>query len=144
MAIRIAVTTSPCPRLLNTPNADIGATGCSTITPYKIKSHNVSDRFSRGAVLTPTSLSTQLSLRRQVVMQPGSSYLNRFKSDNSAHSCRLPQQQKFAACLAPFPHLFQHFLTCSFGQVPKSTARIVCLTPSLISAQRSPSLCSLI
>src|ERR1700680_4249418 len=42
MAIRIAVTTWPCPRLLSTPKADIGATGCITMTPYKIKSHNVS------------------------------------------------------------------------------------------------------
>jgi hypothetical protein len=50
MAIRIVVTTWPRPRSLSTPNTDIGATGWMTITPYRIKSHSVSDRRSRGAL----------------------------------------------------------------------------------------------
>src|ERR1700719_59370 len=52
MAIRIAVTTCPRPRSLRAPNADIGATGCSTIIPYRIKSHSVSVRRNRGAAAT--------------------------------------------------------------------------------------------
>src|SRR5690348_12451195 len=61
MAIRIAVTTSPCPRLLSTPNADIGATGCSTITPYMMRSHSVSVRRRRGPEFMPVSLLKRLS-----------------------------------------------------------------------------------
>src|SRR5713101_7770339 len=48
MAIRIVVTTWPCPRSLSTPNTDIGATGWITITPYRIRSQRVSDRLRRG------------------------------------------------------------------------------------------------
>src|SRR6202521_1897100 len=48
MAIRIVVTTCPCPRSLSTPNTDIGATGWITITPYRIRSQIVSDRRRRG------------------------------------------------------------------------------------------------
>src|SRR6266481_5264566 len=67
MAIKIAVTTWPRPRSLNAPNADIGATGCNTIIPYKIKSHSVSVRRSLGAAAVtveasvPKPLSFQLS-----------------------------------------------------------------------------------
>ena len=50
-AIKIAVTTWPRPRSLSAPNADIGATGCNTIIPYKIKSHSVSVRRSLGAAV---------------------------------------------------------------------------------------------
>src|SRR6202035_5016604 len=49
MAMRIAVTTCPCPRSLRTPNTDMGATGWITITPYRIRSHKVSVRRRRGA-----------------------------------------------------------------------------------------------
>src|SRR5882762_7222806 len=48
MAIRMVVTTCPCPRSLSTPNTDIGATGWITITPYRIRSQRVSDRLRRG------------------------------------------------------------------------------------------------
>src|SRR5260370_12379842 len=48
MAIRIVVTTWPCPRSLSTPNTDIGATGWITMTPYRIRSQRVSDRLRRG------------------------------------------------------------------------------------------------
>src|SRR3984893_18413358 len=50
MAIRIVVTTWPCPRSLSTPNTDIGATGWITITPYRIRSQSVSERLRRGAL----------------------------------------------------------------------------------------------
>src|SRR6267378_1059062 len=50
MAIRIVVTTCPCPRSLSTPNTDIGATGWITITPYRIRSQSVSERLRRGAL----------------------------------------------------------------------------------------------
>src|ERR1700681_3049726 len=49
MAIRIVVTTCPCPRSLSTPNTDIGATGWITMMPYRIRSQSVSDRLRRGA-----------------------------------------------------------------------------------------------
>src|SRR4029077_13742607 len=48
MAIRIVVTTCPCPRSLSTPNTDIGATGWITMTPYRIRSQSVSERLRRG------------------------------------------------------------------------------------------------
>src|SRR5258708_38966079 len=50
IAIRIVVTTCPCPRSLSTPNTDIGATGWITITPYRIRSQSVSERLRRGAL----------------------------------------------------------------------------------------------
>jgi hypothetical protein len=54
MAIKVAVTTWPRPRSLSAPNADIGATGCNTIIPYKIKSHSVSVRRNLGAAAATT------------------------------------------------------------------------------------------
>src|ERR1700682_2085968 len=57
MAIKIAVTTWPRPRLLSAPNADIGATGWSTIIPYKIKSHSVSARRNLGAAAVTVAAS---------------------------------------------------------------------------------------
>src|SRR5215470_15900784 len=59
--MRMAVTTSPWPRLLSTPNADIGATGWSTITPYMMRSQSVSDRLRPGAELALLSLSKPFS-----------------------------------------------------------------------------------
>src|SRR5260370_29324404 len=50
IAIRIVVTTCPCPRSLSAPNTDIGATGWITITPYRIRSQSVSERLRRGAL----------------------------------------------------------------------------------------------
>src|SRR5947208_11888874 len=47
MAMRIVVTTWPCPRLLSTPKTDIGATGWMTMTPYRIKSQSVRERLRR-------------------------------------------------------------------------------------------------
>src|SRR5215467_6087836 len=139
----MAVTTSPCPRLLSTPNADIGATGWSTITPYIMRSHSVSERFSRGAEPALFSLSKPISSWRQIYAAFGHHNLNRFKSDNSAHSRPLLQQQKFCAPFAAFADTHRQFLTCSFGQVLKSTASVVSLTPLLILAQLAPGLCSL-
>src|SRR5262249_6280119 len=76
MAIKTAVTTCPCPRSLNAPNADIGATGCSTIIPYKIRSQSVSDL--RNPTLGPAfSVLKQISSIR---CHPGGGLLNRFKS----------------------------------------------------------------
>jgi hypothetical protein len=57
IAIKIAVTTWPRPRSLSAPNADIGATGCSTIIPYKIKSHSVSVRRNLGAAAATVATS---------------------------------------------------------------------------------------
>src|SRR5580704_12605733 len=45
MANSRVVTTWPWPRSLITPNTDIGATGCSTITPYRMRSHRVNARL---------------------------------------------------------------------------------------------------
>src|SRR5712664_1146953 len=69
MAIRIAVTTWPRPRSLNAPNADIGATGCSTIIPYKIKSHSVSARRNLGAAAVTVVASVPKHLSLQDTLQ---------------------------------------------------------------------------
>src|SRR5271165_1368317 len=45
MASSRVVTTWPWPRSLITPNTDMGATGCSTITPYRMRSHRVRARL---------------------------------------------------------------------------------------------------
>jgi hypothetical protein len=80
MAIKIAVTTWPRPRSLSAPNADIGATGCSTIIPYKIRSHKVSARRNLGAVAVTVVASAPKHLSFQAHI---ASLLNRF---NRRHS----------------------------------------------------------
>src|ERR1700730_14249419 len=65
MAIRIVVTTWPCPRSLSTPNTDIGATGWITITPYRIRSQSVSERLRRGALAGGLAVELIHDLKKQ-------------------------------------------------------------------------------
>src|SRR5216684_165933 len=82
MAIRSAVTTWPRPRLLSAPKADIGATGCNTIIPYRIRSQSVSARRNLGAVLTTTLASLFMC-----------SLFNRLNCANSVRTPGLKQAQ---------------------------------------------------
>src|SRR5229473_5490147 len=82
MAIRSAVTTWPRPRLLSAPKADIGATGCNTIIPYRIRSQSVSARRNLGAVLTTTLASLLMC-----------SLFNRLNCANSVRTPGLKQAQ---------------------------------------------------
>src|SRR5258708_15764607 len=97
-----AVTTGPRPRSPSPQKAEMGATGGSTIAPYRIKSQSVSDRRSRGPVFAPLSLSKPFSFWGIISDAIGSNYLNRFKSDNSAHSWLWLQQLKFRFALRHF------------------------------------------
>jgi uncharacterized protein YwlG (UPF0340 family) len=65
IATKLAVTTWPRPRSLRAPNADIGATGCSTIIPYKIKSQSVSARRNLGAAAVTVVASAPKTLSFQ-------------------------------------------------------------------------------
>src|SRR5579862_973809 len=89
IAIRIAVTTCPRPRSLSAPKADIGATGCSTITPYKIKSQSVSVRRNCGAPLdagtATASLLKRFSVSATCQRRRRCSQAQRPASNSSAH-----------------------------------------------------------
>src|SRR5579859_5299382 len=113
IAINTAVTTCPCPRSLKAPNADIGATGCSTIIPYKIKSQSVNDL--RSPAFGPAfSVLKQLS---STCLSPKPRLLNRFKSLIVRHPAARLQAVSSAESFHPstlFPH------TCPFVQLNSS------------------------
>src|ERR1700739_4654461 len=74
-----------------------------------MRSHSVSVRRSCGAAPALLSLSKQCSFWRSLYAAMGAENLNRFKSDNSAHSCLSLQQQKFFAPSAPLLASFCQF-----------------------------------
>src|SRR5712692_4756506 len=111
MAIRSAVTTWPRPRLLSAPKADIGATGCNTIIPYRIRSQSVSARRNLGAVLTTTLAS--LLMR---------SLFNRLNCANSVRTPGLKQAQ--SSTLSSLHHSVRYWSSAMlrFAQLCESIA----------------------
>ncbi len=76
MATKMAVTTWPRPRSLRAPKA----TGCSTIIPYKIRSHSVSARRNLGAAAATVVTSVP---NHRSFQDPELPLLNRFKRRHS-------------------------------------------------------------
>src|SRR6266849_4896065 len=113
MAIRSAVTTWPRPRLLSAPKADIGATGCNTIIPYRIRSQSVSARRNLGAVLTTTLAS--LLMR---------SLFNRLNCANSVRTPGLKQAQ--SSTLSSLHHSVRYWSSAMlrFAQLCESIAAL--------------------
>src|ERR1700738_2169203 len=102
IAIKIAVTTWPRPRSLGAPTADIGATGCSTIIPYKIKSHRVSARRNLGAAAVtvasaPKHLSFQPAILRSIQsFQTPPFCVNRLNQASAIFRLRIPTRRLHA------------------------------------------------